>query len=115
MVTRWKKFSRSPVLKFLALALTALVALAGLGMTVRRIDLSDVYTTQPQFTDSSRYTNLVAMALNDCAVVTQEGRVYGEIHYEYLIRAGEDVWTNSDRDLEPIAGRGRLGLSLYGE
>lgn len=115
MVTRWKKFSRSPVLKFLALALTALVALAGLGMTVRRIDLSDVYTTQPQFTDSSRYTNLVAMALNDCAVVTQEGCVYGEIHYEYLIRAGEDVWTNSDRDLEQIARAGGDWVYRYTE
>ena len=43
---------------------------------------------------------------SDCAVVTQEGRVYGEIHYEYWIRDGENIWTNSDRDLEQIARDG---------
>ena len=57
MVTRWKKFSRSPVLKFLAFVLTALVALGGLAMTVHRLDLSDVYTQHTQYTDSPRYAN----------------------------------------------------------
>ena len=106
MVTRWKKFSRSPVLKFLAFALTALVALSGLVMTVHRLELSDVYTQHAQYTDSPRYANIVASALNDCGVVSQEGRVYGEIHYEYLVRMGDNSWTNSDRDLERIARTG---------
>ena len=106
MVTRWKKFSRSPVLKFLAFALTALVALGGLVMTVHRLELSDVYTQHTQYTDSPRYANIVASALNDCGVVSQEGRVYGEVHYEYLVRTGDNSWTNSDRDLERIARTG---------
>ena len=65
--------------------------------SIRRSEMCirDRYTTQPQFTDSTRYVNVVASALNDCAVVTQEGRVYGEIHYEYWIRDGENIWTNS--------------------
>lgn len=106
MVTRWKKFSRSPVLKFLAFALTALVALGGLVMTVHRLELSDVYTQHTQYTDSPRYANIVASALNDCGVVSQEGQVYGEIHYEYLVRMGDNTWTNSERDLDKIARTG---------
>lgn len=106
MVTRWKKFSRSPVLKFLAFALTALVALGGLVMTVHRLELSDVYTQHAQYTDSPRYANIVASVLNDCGVVSQEGQVYGEIHYEYLVRMGDNTWTNSERDLDKIARTG---------
>lgn len=106
MVTRWKKFSRSPVLKFLAFALTALVALGGLVMTVHRLELSDVYTQHAQYTDSPRYANIVASALNDCGVVSQEGQVYGEIHYEYLVRMGDNTWTNSERDLDKVARTG---------
>ena len=106
MVTKWKRFSRSPVLKILAFLLTALVALVGLGMTVRRVDLRDVYTAYPEFTDSPRYANLVATAFNDCIAVSQEGSAYGDFHYEYLIRMGDNVWTNSERDLSQIAKAG---------